>query len=72
MTEACMELEKINFQTAEEAQKVKDADRAELEGLARNYKMSVQELVDAANNDEIDNQEDLFLVFKKMYLLANQ
>lgn len=67
-----MELEKINFQTAEEGQKIKDAQRLELENLALKYKMSVQELVDAANNDEIDNQEDLFLVFKRMYLLSNQ
>lgn len=64
-----MKSEKIKFQTAEEVQQVKDADRAELEGLALKYKMSVQELVDAANNDEIENQEDLFLVFKRMYTL---
>ena len=67
-----MESEKINFQTVEEAQKIKDAHRAELETLAQKYKMSVQELVYAANNDEIDNQDDLFLIFKRSYLLSNQ
>jgi hypothetical protein len=64
--------EKINFQTTEEAEAVKSAHRQELEGLALKYKMSVEELVSAANDDRIDDQKDLFLIFKRSYLLSEQ
>lgn len=67
-----METEKIQFQTTEEAKAVKETHLKELQALSSKYNMTVQELFVAASNDQIDNQEDLFLIFKRSYLLANQ
>lgn len=64
--------DKINFQTQEEALTVKEAHMNELKALSVKYKMNIEELIAAASNDEIDNQEDLFLIFKRSYLLSEQ
>jgi len=67
-----IDIEPIKFQTETEAQKVRETHWQELEVLSRKYKMTVKELIVAASNDEIDNNDDLFLVFKRSYLLSNQ
>ena len=60
----------FKFQTPEAAQAVKDTHRAELNALAKKYKMTPQELVLAAEDHEIDDQKDLFLIFKRSYILS--
>ena len=67
-----IEIEPIKFQAEAEAQTVKETHWKELEELSRKYNMTVKELIVAATNDEIDNNDDLFLVFKRSYLLSNQ
>lgn len=64
--------EKLVLQTPEEAKAIKEAHLSELKQLSLKYNLSVEELVQAANNDEIDNNEDLFLIFKRSYLLSEQ
>lgn len=58
----------FKFQTPEAAQVVKDAHRAELSSLTQKYKMTLLELVQAAEDNEIEDQEDLFLIFKRSYI----
>lgn len=60
----------FKFQTPEAAQAVKDAHRAELSCLAQKYKMTPLELVQAAEDNEIDDQKDLFLIFKRSYIIS--
>lgn len=60
----------FKFQTAEAAQAVKNAHRAELSTLAKKYKMTPEELVQAAEDHEIDDQKDLFLILKRSYILS--
>lgn len=60
----------FKFQTPEAAQAVKDAHCAELSSLAKKYKMSPHELVQAAEDNEIDDQKDLFLIFKRSFSIS--
>lgn len=62
----------FKFQTPEAAQAVKDAHRAELFALAQKYNMTPLELVQAAEDNEIDDQKDLFLIFKRSYILSEK
>ncbi len=62
--------ENMTLQTSEEAKAVKDVHRQELSALALKYNMSVEELVQAAEDNEIDDQKDLFLIFKRSYILT--
>lgn len=62
----------FKFQTPEAAQAVKDAHRAELCSLAQKYNMTPLELVQAAEDNEIDDQKDLFLIFKRSYILSEK
>ncbi|MDO9181125.1 MAG: hypothetical protein Q7U04_01890 [Bacteriovorax sp.] len=65
-----IEVEKIQFQTEAEAQKVRESQKQDLVELAVKYKMSVKELIEAAKNDEIDDTDDLFLIFNRSYLFS--
>jgi hypothetical protein len=63
----CLFVECLTFQTEEEAQKVRDSHKAEFLALTKKYNKTPQELIRAAQDDEIENTDDLFLVFTRSY-----
>lgn len=64
--------QEITFMSAEAANELRKSHRRELDLLAQKYQMSVEDLVRAASNDLIPDDDDLFLIFKRSYVLLEQ